>query len=174
MIDSTVFIAKGAVVVGDVRLGKDVNVWYNVVLRADMAPIRIGDQTNIQDLSVVHVDEGFPCHIGHRVTVGHRAILHGCTVEDDCLIGMGSILLNGVHVGKGSVIGAGAMVPQNTKIPPGSVVLGFPAKVTRTVDDTLTSQIESSWRHYLKEAQDHRSGRVPLHVREPGPPSTCE
>ena len=174
MIDSTLFVAQGAVIVGDVRLGKEASVWYNAVLRGDVAPIRIGDQTNIQDLSVVHVDEGLPCHIGNRVTVGHRAILHGCTVEDDCLIGMGATLLNGVHVGKGSVVGAGAVILQNTKIPPGSVVLGIPAKVTRAVNDTLKSQIESAWRYYLREARDHRSGQVPHYGRKSESPSSGE
>ncbi|MDP6778832.1 MAG: gamma carbonic anhydrase family protein [Candidatus Latescibacteria bacterium] len=158
MIDPTAYIAKGSVVIGDVALGKEASVWYNTVVRGDMAPITVGDQTNIQDLSVVHVDTGFPCAIGNRVSVGHRVILHGCTVEDDCLIGMGSILLNGVHLGEGSIVGAGAVVLQNTVIPPGSLVLGFPAKVVRPVDDTLTSQIELTWKHYVKEAEDHRSG----------------
>ena len=160
MIHPTAYIAQGAVVIGNVRLGKESSVWCNSVIRGDIAPVRIGEQTNIQDISVVHVDEGLPCDIGNRVSVGHRTILHGCTVEDDCLIGMGSILLNGVHVGAGSVVGAGAVILQNTKVPPGSLVLGFPAKVVRTVDNALRSQIESTWKHYLKEAHNHRSGHV--------------
>ena len=158
MIDPTAYIARGAVVIGDVSLGKEASIWYNTVARGDMAPIDIGDQTNIQDLTMVHVDGGLPCSVGNRVSVGHRAILHGCTVEDDCLVGMGSILLNGVHLGAGSVVGAGAVVLQNTEIPPGSVVLGFPAKVAREVDDALRSQIESTWKHYVEEARNHRSG----------------
>lgn len=160
MIDPTAYIAKGAAVLGDVALGKEASVWYNSVVRGDMAPITIGDRTNIQDLSMVHVDTGFPCSIGNRVTVGHRVILHGCTVEDDCLIGMGSILLNGVHIGTGSIVGAGAVVLQNTEIPPGSLVLGFPAKVAKPVDDLLTSQIELAWKHYVEEARNHRSGAI--------------
>ena len=131
MIDPTAFIAPGATVVGDVNIGKEASVWYQSVVRGDMEPITIGDQTNIQDLSVLHVDEGLPCIVGNRVGVGHRAILHGCTVEDDCLIGMGAILLNGVKVGAGSVIGAGALITENTVVPPGSLVLGVPAKVVR-------------------------------------------
>ncbi len=106
-LDPTAFIAQGAVVAGNVSLGKESSIWYNTVVRGDMAPVRIGDQTNIQDLSIVHVDEGMPCIIGHRVSVGHRVILQGCTVDDECLIGMGAILLNGVHLGTGSVVGAG-------------------------------------------------------------------
>lgn len=123
MIDPTAYIAQGAVVVGDVSLGRESSIWYNTVVRGDMAPVRIGDQTNIQDLSMVHVDEGVPCIIGHRASVGHRVILHGCTVEDECLIGMGAILLNGVHLGTGSVVGAGAVLPEGRKIPPASLVL---------------------------------------------------
>ncbi len=108
MIDATAYIAQGAIVLGDVSLGKDASVWYNSVIRGDTAPISIGDQTNVQDLSMLHADPDLPCRVGSRVTVGHRVILHGCTVEDDCLIGMGAILLNRVRVGSGSVIGAGA------------------------------------------------------------------
>ena len=107
---------------GDVSLGRESSVWYNVVLRGDNAAITIGDQTNIQDLTVVHVDEGVPCTIGNRVGVGHRAILHGCTVEDGTLVGMGAILLNNVRVGSGSVIGAGAVLPEGMEVPPGSLV----------------------------------------------------
>jgi carbonic anhydrase/acetyltransferase-like protein (isoleucine patch superfamily) len=107
MIDPTAFLAQGAVVAGNVSLGKEPSIWYNTVVRGDMAPVRIGDQTNIQNLSIVHVDEGTSCIIGHRVSVEHRVILQGCTVDDECLIGMGAILLNGVHLGTGSVVGAG-------------------------------------------------------------------
>ncbi len=164
MIDSTAFLAPGAVVLGDVTLGKETSVWYNAVLRADMAPITVGDHTNIQDLSVIHVDEGFPCTLGARVGVGHRAILHGCTVEDDCLVGMGSILLNGVRLGSGSVIGAGAVVPEGMEIPPASLVLGVPARIVRSVDGSLARRIELTWRHYVELARHHRKGRWPRHT----------
>src|SRR2546430_4492921 len=106
-IHPTAFIAPGAVVLGDVTLGAHASVWYNAVLRGDMAAIVVGENTNLQDGTIVHVDERLPARIGARVGVGHRAILHGCTVEDDCLIGMGSVLLNGVHIGTGSVVAAG-------------------------------------------------------------------
>lgn len=133
-------------------------MWYNSVLRADMEPITIGAETNIQDLSMIHVDEGIPCRIGARVGVGHRAILHGCTVEDDSLIGMGAILLNGVHVGTGSVIGAGAVLTEGTAVPAGSLVLGVPGKIVRAVDDVLRHRIASTVAHYVVLAQRHRAG----------------
>ena len=100
-IDPSAFLARGAAVLGDVTIGRDSSVWYYTVIRGDTEAISIGDETNIQDLSMVHADPGYPCRIGNRVTVGHRVILHRCTVEDGCMIGMGSILLNGVHVGAG-------------------------------------------------------------------------
>jgi carbonic anhydrase/acetyltransferase-like protein (isoleucine patch superfamily) len=144
-------------------LGERASLWYNTVVRGDMAPIAIGAETNIQDLSMVHVDEGVPCTIGRRVGVGHRAILHGCTVEDECLVGMGAILLNGVRVGRGSVIGAGAVVPEGVEIPAESVVLGVPARIVRTVDDVLRERIQSTWQHYVEQARRHKAGEVPRH-----------
>ncbi len=163
MIHPTAFIAPGAVVIGDVTLGRDSSIWYNTVVRGDMAPIAIGEQTNIQDLSMVHVDEDLPCHIGSRVGVGHRAILHGCTVEDDCLIGMGAILLNHVRVGTGSVIGAGTLLPEGMEVPPDSVVLGVPAKIVRPVDEELRRRARETWEHYVIQAQRHRGGTYPRH-----------
>jgi len=145
-------------VLGDVSLGAESSVWYQCVLRADMEPITIGARTNIQDLTLVHVDEGVPCTVGSDVGVGHRAILHGCTIEDDCLIGMGSILLNHVHVGTGSVIGAGALVTEGTRIPPGSLVFGVPAKVVRPVDEALRRRIRDTVEHYRVLARRHRAG----------------
>lgn len=171
MIHSSAFIAPGAIVLGDVTLEQNASVWYNAVLRADMAPITIGAQSNIQDLSLIHVDEGIPCSIGRRVGVGHRAILHGCTVEDESLVGMGAILLNGVRVGRGSVVGAGAVLPEGMEVPPGSVVLGIPARVVRKVDEALVRRIEGTWQHYVEEAKRHRGGAFPQHrsdVSQPG------
>ena len=143
---------------GDVRLGANASIWYQCVLRADMEPITIGERSNIQDLSMVHVDEGVPCIVGNDVGVGHRVILHGCTIEDFCLIGMGSVLLNHVRVGTGSVIGAGAVVTEGFQIPPGSLVMGVPAKVVRSVDKILRGRIQSTVDHYVKLAERHRSG----------------
>jgi carbonic anhydrase/acetyltransferase-like protein (isoleucine patch superfamily) len=144
---------------GDVRLEAEASVWYQCVLRGDIAPITVGARSNIQDLTMVHVDENVPCTIGAGVGVGHRCILHGCTIEDDCLIGMGSILLNGVHVGTGSVIGAGAVVPEGMRIPPGSLVMGVPAKIRRPVDDDLKARIRLTVEHYVTLARLHAEGR---------------
>ncbi len=146
---------------GDVRLGPLASVWYQCVLRGDMAPIVIGENSNIQDLTMVHVDEGVPCTIGANVGVGHRCILHGCTVEDDCLIGMGSVLLNNVRVGTGSVIGAGAVVPEGMQIPPGSLAMGVPARIRGQVDDALRGRIRATVEHYVALSRLHRAGKFP-------------
>jgi carbonic anhydrase/acetyltransferase-like protein (isoleucine patch superfamily) len=160
-IHPSAFIAPSADVLGDVRLGENASVWYHCVLRGDMAPITVGRRSNLQDLTMVHVDEGVPCTIGDEVGVGHRAILHGCTIEALCLIGMGSILLNHVHVGTGSVVAAGAVVTEGTKIPPGSLVMGVPAKVVRQVDPALTARIRATVEHYVQLAKLHREGKFP-------------
>lgn len=161
-ISPTAFVAPGADLLGDVRLGEHASVWYQCVLRADMEPITIGDRSNIQDLTMVHVDEGVPCVIGNDVGVGHRAILHGCTVEDFCLVGMGAILLNHVRVGTGSVIAAGALCTEGMVIPPGSLVMGMPAKVVRKVDEALRSRIQNTVDHYVRLGKLHREGRYLL------------
>jgi carbonic anhydrase/acetyltransferase-like protein (isoleucine patch superfamily) len=147
---------------GDVTIGAESSVWYGAVVRADMAPIVIGSQTNLQDGAVVHVDEGVACRVGSRVGVGHRVILHGCTVEDDCLIGMGSVLLNKVHIGSGSVVAAGAVLPEGMRVPPRSLIMGVPARIVRAVDERLARRIEGTWTHYVEQARAHRAGRFPL------------
>jgi len=162
VIHPTAFIAPTASIMGDVTLGAQSSVWYGAVLRGDMAPIVIGELSNLQDGTIVHVDEGVPCRIGARVGVGHRVILHGCTVEDECLIGMGSILLNEVRIGTGSVVAAGAVIPERMQIPPGSLVMGVPGRIVRPVDDTLARRIADTWSHYVEQARAHRAGRFPL------------
>ena len=147
---------------GDVTLGEDASVWYNAVVRGDMAPIIIGGQSNIQDGTVVHVDDGVPCTVGARVGVGHRVILHGCTVGDECLIAMGSVLLNGVTIGSGSVVAAGAVIPEGMQVPPRSLVMGVPGRIVRQVDAGLAERISATWRHYVGEARAHKAGRYPL------------
>lgn len=161
VIARSAWIAPTALVMGDVAVGEESSIWYGSILRGDNDAIRIGDHTNLQDGTIVHVDDGVPCVIGNRVAVGHRVILHGCTVEDDCLIGMGSILMNGVIVGRGSLIAAGAVLPEGTRVPAGSLVMGVPGKVVRPIDAELTLRIEQTWRHYVEQAKRHRSGKFP-------------
>ena len=156
-IHPTAFIAPGAAVMGDVTLGADASVWYGAV-----APIVIGPETNLQDGTIVHVDEGVACTIGRRVGVGHRVILHACTVEDECLIGMGSVLLNHVRIGTGSVVAAGAVIPEGMQVPPKSLVMGVPGRIVRTVDAALTERIAATWAHYVAQARAHRAGKYPV------------
>jgi carbonic anhydrase/acetyltransferase-like protein (isoleucine patch superfamily) len=146
---------------GDVTLGPRASVWYGTVVRGDMDRIVIGEATNLQDGTIVHVDAGRPALIGARVGVGHRAILHGCTVDDECLIGMGSVLLNGVHIGTGCVVAAGAVLREGMVVPPGSVVMGVPGRVVRPVDEALRARIRETWEHYVVEAERHRAGNFP-------------
>jgi carbonic anhydrase/acetyltransferase-like protein (isoleucine patch superfamily) len=161
VIDPSAYLARGAIVLGDVTLGAQVSVWYHAVLRGDTESIVVGDGTNLQDFTMVHADPGVPCRIGARVTVGHRAILHGCTVEDDCLIGMGAIVLNGARIGAGSAVGAGALVKEGMVVPPGSVVVGVPGRVVREVDEAMRARIDGTWRHYVANAGRHRRGDFP-------------
>jgi carbonic anhydrase/acetyltransferase-like protein (isoleucine patch superfamily) len=167
-IHPSVFIAPTAAIMGDVTIGQDASVWYGAVLRGDMAPIFIGAQSNIQDGTIVHVDEGVPCTVGQRVGVGHRVILHGCTVEDDCLIAMGSVLLNGVVIGTGSVVAAGAVLPEGMRVPARSLVMGVPGRIIRTVDAALSERVAATWSHYVEEARAHRAGKYPLWERGKG------
>ena len=133
-IHPSAFVAPGAVVIGDVILGENASVWFHATLRGDINAIRIGAGSNIQDGSVIHLADDFPTIVGEYVTCGHKAILHACTIGDEVLVGMGAILLDDVEVGARSIIGANALVTQHTKIPPGSLVLGLPAKVVKQLD----------------------------------------
>src|SRR3984957_14652450 len=128
-----VYIARGAVVVGDVTLGDGASIWYNAVLRGDINRIVVGDHSNVQDNAVLHLADDFPCLLGQYVTVGHSAVVHACTVGDECLIGMGAVILDGAELGEQCLVGARALVTQHSKIPPGSLVLGAPAKVVRSL-----------------------------------------
>jgi carbonic anhydrase/acetyltransferase-like protein (isoleucine patch superfamily) len=147
-----VYLAKTAVVLGDVTLGTHSNVWYNAVLRGDINRIVVGDYSNIQDNAVVHLADDFPCLIGRYVTVGHSAIVHACTVEDECLIGMGATILDGAIVGAQSIIGANALVTQGTVIPPGSMVLGSPGKVVRTLAQVDRDLLRNWAQKYVENA----------------------
>jgi carbonic anhydrase/acetyltransferase-like protein (isoleucine patch superfamily) len=151
------FIAMGATVIGQVRLGSQSSVWYGSVLRADIDAIIVGEQTNIQDGCVVHADPGFPAVIGDRITVGHRAVVHGCRIADDVLVGMGAVLLNGVQIGRGSLVAAGAVVTPGTEVPDGSLVAGVPAKVLRPINDRERDMITRGARSYVQHAARHRA-----------------
>lgn len=155
-IDPAAFTAPTSVVVGDVTLAPGASVWYHAVLRADCGPIVLGADSNIQDNCTVHVDPGFPVTVGERVSVGHNAVLHGCTVEDDVLVGMGATVLNGAHIGAGSLVAAQALVPQGMQVPPGSLVAGVPAKVKRELTDEERETIKLNAAMYLELAARHR------------------
>lgn len=170
-IHPTAFIHAEAFVCGDVALGARASVWPTAVVRGDTAPISIGDHSNVQDGTIVHVDHGVPCTIGARVAIGHRAIVHGATVEDDCLVAMGAVLLNGVRVGAGSIIGAGALCTEGMRIPPGSLVVGLPAKVLRPVTDLERARIEKTVSSYLELQERHRRGEFPALGGQEGPVS---
>jgi carbonic anhydrase/acetyltransferase-like protein (isoleucine patch superfamily) len=157
-IHPSVFIAAGAVVLGDVTLGPRASVWFNTVVRGDSAPVVIGEDTNLQDNTVVHEDEGLPALVGARVTVGHRSIIHGCVIEDDCLIGMGSVILSGARIGRGSLIGAASLVREGQEIAPGSLVVGSPARVLGPVNDGHRASIRNGWSHYAELARFYMIG----------------
>lgn len=148
-----VFIAPGAVVAGQVALGRGVGIWFNAVLRGDMASISIGDYTNVQDLAMVHVDYETPTSIGSRVTIGHRAIIHGATVEDESLIGMGAVILNRARIGTRSLVAAGAVVREGFVVPPGSLVAGIPAQVRRELTPAEQERLRVSAEDYYRRAQ---------------------
>lgn len=156
-LDPEAFVAPGATVVGAVTLGARASVWFGTVVRGDTAPITIGADTNLQDLTLVHVDADAPTVVGDRVTVGHRAIIHGCTIGDDCLIGMGAIVLSHAVIGAGSLIGAGALVKEGQVIPPGSLALGSPARVIGPVSDAHREAIRVGAIHYAELAHSYRS-----------------
>jgi carbonic anhydrase/acetyltransferase-like protein (isoleucine patch superfamily) len=153
------WVHPSAVVMGEVRLGPGASVWPGAVLRGDMGPIWIGAWTSVQDGAIAHnTGEVSVTRIGDRVTVGHRALLHGCEVEDDCLIGMGATLLDNCRIGRGSVVGAGALVPAGRIIPPGSVVLGSPGKVVRTAGPADAARIRQGWEAYRDLVRRWRQG----------------
>jgi carbonic anhydrase/acetyltransferase-like protein (isoleucine patch superfamily) len=146
------WVAPSADLIGDVRLGAGASVWFGAVIRADNTQIAIGEQTNIQDCAVGHSDPGAPLSIGDRVTVGHQAILHGCTIADDCLVGMGAKILNGATLGPFSLVGAGALVTEGKSFEGGSLIVGVPARVVRPLSDEEKSAIRLSAAHYAEKA----------------------
>jgi carbonic anhydrase/acetyltransferase-like protein (isoleucine patch superfamily) len=154
--------APSADLIGDVRLGTRASIWFGAVIRADNTPIVIGEDSNIQDGAVGHSDPGFPLTIGARVTVGHQAILHGCTIADDCLIGMGARILNGAAVGPECVVGAGALVTECKQFEPGSLIVGAPARVVRKLTDQEKQALRVSAAHYAEKAERYARELSPL------------
>ena len=159
VIHDEAWVHPSAQISGEVELAANVSIWPTVVLRGDQGKLYIGECSNVQDGSVVHATGGLSVtKVGRRVTIGHRAIIHGCEIEDDCLIGMGAIVMDNARIGAGSVVGAGAVVLANTVVPPNSLVLGSPAKVVRETKESHTKWIDGSWRTYVRLAREHRSG----------------
>jgi carbonic anhydrase/acetyltransferase-like protein (isoleucine patch superfamily) len=157
-IPPTAWIADTASVHGRVTLGEHVSVWFNATIRAEDEPVTVGDRTNIQDGAVLHISKGFPCVVGSDVTIGHQAIVHGCTVEDDVLIGMGAIVLDGAHIGRGSIVGAGALVPPGMQVPPGMMVMGVPAKIIGEVKEGQRPLAQLGVQNYLHHKEAYRRG----------------
>jgi carbonic anhydrase/acetyltransferase-like protein (isoleucine patch superfamily) len=159
LVQTSVYIAPGATVVGDVTLAENASVWFGAVLRGDTDQILIGERSNIQDGAVLHADLGYPCTIGAGVTVGHRAIVHGATVGDNTTVGMGAIILNGAIIGENSIIGAAALVTEGSVIPPGSLVVGIPGKVKRPLTEEEIERNRRSAEHYVENARAFREGK---------------
>lgn len=157
-IGDEVFIAENATLLGDVTIGDRSGVWFGAVLRGDRDRIVIGAGSNVQDNATVHGSTGFPTLIGDRVSIGHGAIIHGCTISDEVLVGMGAIVMNGAVVGEGSIIGAGAVVTEGKVIPPGSVVLGVPGKIVKEVDEAQREHIRENAKVYVEMAGRYRRG----------------
>lgn len=155
-IDKTVFIAESADIIGKVNIEKNANIWYNTVIRADEQSITIGENTNIQDGCVVHVGNDIPTVIGKNVTIGHKALIHGCTIGNNTLIGMGSIVLDGAKVGEYTLLGAGSLVPPGKEIPSGVLAMGSPAKVIRELSDIEKENLVKSALKYIETANNHK------------------
>jgi carbonic anhydrase/acetyltransferase-like protein (isoleucine patch superfamily) len=156
------YIAPTAVLVGDVTVEAGASIWHGAVLRGDFDAIVLGQDSNVQDNVVVHVDRGMPATIGERVTVGHGAIVHGCTVNDDCLVGMNATINSGAVIGRGSLVASGAVVRESAEFPPDTVIAGVPAKAIRTVDERLRRRIDLSWPIYRELAKTSLPSRPPL------------
>jgi carbonic anhydrase/acetyltransferase-like protein (isoleucine patch superfamily) len=157
-VDATAWVADSAEVIGDVALAADASMWFGSVARGDSARLSIGAGTNVQDQCVLHADPDYPLTVGERVTVGHRVTLHGCTVGDECMIGMGSTVLNGARIGRNCLVGAGALVTEGKEFPDGCMILGAPARVARALTPQEIERIRGSARHYAASARQFRAG----------------
>jgi len=172
-IHETVFVAHNATILGDVTIGELSTVLFGAVMRGDSAPLRIGSRTNVQDLCVLHADPGYPLTIGNDVTIGHSAVVHGAFIEDEVLIGIRSIVLNGATIGKHSIIGAGALVPENKSIPPRSLVMGIPGKVVREITDEDIARIQHASQHYAEMNPQYRQSQWSTPLRS-GPSESSQ
>lgn len=152
------WVAENATVIGDAVLGPHASVWFGAVVRGDTETIRIGANTNIQDLSVLHADHGKPLTIGDNVTVGHQVMLHGCTIGDNTLIGIQAVILNGARIGRNCIVGAGSVVTEGKEFPDNSLIIGSPAKVVRTLDEAAAQKLAASAEHYVANAQRYKTG----------------
>ncbi|BBN87512.1 gamma carbonic anhydrase family protein [Azospira sp. I09] len=161
-IAASAWVAPNATVIGDARLGDNVSIWWNAVLRGDNDPIHIGANSNIQDGSVLHTDEGVPMHIGANVTVGHMVMLHGCTLGDNSLIGIGSVILNRAVIGKHSIVGANTLIPEGKVFPDGVLIVGSPGKVVRELSEEEKARLQKSADHYVDNARRYASRLVEL------------
>ncbi|KQZ78234.1 acetyltransferase [Mesorhizobium sp. Root157] len=155
------WVAPDATLIGNIAVGRNVGVWFGVVVRGDNDRISIGDDSNVQEHTVMHTDPGFPLTIGKGCTIGHRALLHGCTIGDNSLIGMGAIVLNGARIGRNSLVGAGALVTEGKEFPDNSLIVGSPAKVVRTLDDAAQERLRKSAAHYVANGKRFKAGLKP-------------
>lgn len=162
-ISESAFIAETAVVCGNVFVGKNCSVYFNSTLRGDRKEILVGDGSNIQDNCVIHASPVYPVHIGRNVSIGHGAIIHGCTIRDNVLVGMGAIIMNDVEIGENSIIGAGTLLTQHKKIPPNSLVMGVPGKVVRELTEEDVARISQNAEHYRNMSAEHKAGKHELY-----------
>ena len=159
-IHASAWVAENATLAGQITLQKDVSIWFNAVLRAEHAPITVGEGSNIQDGSVCHVDPGMPLTIGRSVTVGHKVMLHGCTIGDESLIGINAVILNGAKIGRHCLIGANSLIPEGKEIPDGSLVMGSPGKIVRTLSEAQMEGLKASAMHYVENGRRYKASLV--------------
>ena len=159
-IHASAWVAANATLAGQITLQTDVSIWFNAVLRAEHAPITVGEGSNIQDGSVCHVDPGMPLTIGRSVTVGHKVMLHGCTIGDESLIGINAVILNGAKIGRNCLIGANSLIPEGKEIPDGSLVMGSPGKIVRTLSEAQIEGLKASAMHYVENGRRYKASLV--------------
>ncbi|HTV68477.1 MAG TPA: gamma carbonic anhydrase family protein [Rhizobiaceae bacterium] len=159
--EASAWIAPDASIIGRVRIGRNVGIWFGAAIRGDGEQITIGDDSNVQEHTVMHTDPGFALTVGKGCTIGHRALLHGCTIGDNTLIGMGAIVLNGARIGNNCLVGAGALVTEGKEFPDGSLIVGSPAKVVRALDDAAIQRLRVSAAHYVQNQKRFRKGLAP-------------